>query len=72
MGGKGNFKFKSSTNQAPRRFQQGIKGQEMWVWLRLKLIADIGFVGVPTLANPLFCLYFQMLSQRSQITLLRL
>ena len=47
MGGKWNFKFKSTTNQAPRRFQQGIKGQEMWVWLRLKLIADIGFVGVP-------------------------
>ena len=47
IGGKGNSKFKSSTNQAPRRFQKGIKGQEMWVWLRLKLIADIGFVGVP-------------------------
>ena len=50
-GGKGNFKFKSSTNQAPRRFQQGIKGQEMWVWLRLKLIADIGFVGVPNVGK---------------------
>ena len=47
IGGKGNSKFKSSTNQAPRRFQKGIKGQELWVWLRLKLIADIGFVGVP-------------------------
>ena len=47
VGGKGNYKFKSSTNQAPRRFQSGIKGDEMWVWLRLKLIADIGFVGVP-------------------------
>ncbi len=46
-GGKGNYRFKSSTNQAPRRFQKGTKGQEMWVWLRLKLIADIGFVGVP-------------------------
>ena len=47
IGGAGNYKFKSSTNRAPRRFQKGIKGQEMWVWLRLKLIADIGFVGVP-------------------------
>ena len=47
LGGKGNHKFKSSTNQAPRHFQKGIKGKEMWVWLRLKLIADIGFVGVP-------------------------
>ena len=47
LGGKGNYRFKSSTNQAPRRFQKGTKGQEMWVWLRLKLIVDIGFVGVP-------------------------
>ena len=47
IGGKGNYKFKSSTNQAPRRFQKGVKGAEMWVWLRLKLIADIGFVGIP-------------------------
>ena len=47
IGGKGNAKFKSSTNQSPRRFQKGIKGEEIWIWLRLKLIADIGFIGLP-------------------------
>ena len=41
-GGKGNINFKTSTNQAPRRFEKGLAGQELWVWLRLKLIADIG------------------------------
>ncbi len=47
QGGRGNFKFKSSTNQAPRRFDAGKPGEENWVWLRLKLIADIGLVGLP-------------------------
>ena len=47
VGGRGNLKFKSSTNQAPRKFDPGKKGEEFWVWLRLKLIADIGFVGLP-------------------------
>ena len=46
-GGRGNFRFKSSTNQAPRRFDKGKVGEEIWVWLRLKLIADVGFVGFP-------------------------
>ncbi len=47
MGGRGNAKFKSSTNQAPRKFDKGIEGGDKWIWLRLKLIADIGLVGLP-------------------------
>jgi len=47
IGGKGNAFFKSSTNRAPRKAQRGEAGTEMWVWLRLKLIADVGLVGLP-------------------------
>jgi GTPase len=46
-GGFGNTHYKSSTNQAPRRADPGWPGREMWVWLRLKLIADAGLVGLP-------------------------
>ena len=46
-GGVGNLRYKSSTNQAPRKSTKGKEGEELWVWLRLKLIADIGFVGLP-------------------------
>ncbi|MBV9828858.1 MAG: GTPase ObgE [Alphaproteobacteria bacterium] len=46
-GGFGNIHYKTSTNQAPRRADEGWPGKELWVWLRLKLIADAGLVGLP-------------------------
>jgi len=46
-GGYGNAHYKSSTNQAPRRADDGHPGTESWLWLRLKLIADAGLVGLP-------------------------
>jgi GTP-binding protein len=46
-GGFGNTHYKSSTNRAPRKFTKGFPGEERWLWLRLKLIADAGLVGLP-------------------------
>tara|TARA_B100000029_G_scaffold148961_1_gene144244 strand:- start:7441 stop:8424 length:984 start_codon:yes stop_codon:yes gene_type:complete len=46
-GGFGNTKFKSSTNRAPKKFTKGNKGEEYWIWLQLKTIADIGIIGLP-------------------------
>jgi GTP-binding protein len=46
-GGLGNTNFKSSTNRAPRKFTKGTAGEEFWIWLQLKTIADVGIIGLP-------------------------
>ncbi len=54
MGGRGNASYKTSTNRAPRQHQPGITGEELWVWLRLKLLADTGLVGLPNAGKSTF------------------
>lgn len=54
IGGRGNASYKSSTNRSPRQHQPGEPGEELWVWLRLKLIADAGIVGMPNAGKSTF------------------
>jgi len=54
LGGRGNASYKTSTNRAPRQHQTGEEGEEMWVWLRLKLLADVGLLGLPNAGKSTF------------------
>lgn len=53
-GGRGNDSYKSSTNQAPEQADPGTPGEEMWVWLKLKIIADAGLIGLPNAGKSTF------------------
>jgi len=52
--GLGNTRFKSSTNRTPRKKTDGKKGEEFWIWLQLKVIADVGIIGLPNAGKSSF------------------
>jgi GTP-binding protein len=53
-GGFGNAYFKSSVNQAPKNANAGLQGEEMWIWIKLKLLSDAGLVGLPNAGKSTF------------------
>ena len=53
-GGLGNTRFKSSTNRSPRKKTAGKMGEEFWIWLQLKVIADVGIIGLPNAGKSSF------------------
>jgi GTP-binding protein len=53
-GGRGNASYKTATNRAPRQHGTGWPAEEMWVWLRLKLLADVGLLGLPNAGKSTF------------------
>jgi GTP-binding protein len=50
-GGRGNFQFRSSTNQTPKEFEPGKPGDEKWLLLEMKVVADIGIIGLPNVGK---------------------
>ncbi len=53
-GGLGNINFKSSVNQAPRKATKGFQGDELWIWIKLKLLSDVGLLGLPNAGKSTF------------------
>lgn len=53
-GGRGNINYKSSINQAPTKATKGFEGDELWVWLKLKLLSDVGLLGLPNAGKSTF------------------